>query len=235
MQGHSPVSSNQGDKLRTVEAFCISAKRGTSRELEEPQVVLQSLEAQLLLQMPEQVSLQSANTKREQSLLQNKAASLRNLNIMHWECTINHLHQWIRWPQQKTNPKLRKHLFFPSPGLGHYSSSKKGQTNIIKSGYTGGTGECREEKTITSPFQQQWPADQLSCLRNHSPRPLWPTLLLALDTRSLKPLDKIILLHHLRANKNKKISCMLSEIIMQYIQKDFQLIELFIYKFLLNH
>lgn len=171
----------------------------------------------------------------KQSLLQNKAASLRNLNIMHWECTINHLHQWIRSPQQKTNPKRRKHLFLSSPGLGSYSSSQKGQTNIIHSQCTGGTGKSREEKSIISPFQQQWPPDQLSCLWNHNPRPLWPTLPLALNTMSLKPLVKTILLHHLKVNQNKKISCILSEVITQYIQKDFQLIKLFIYKFLLNH
>lgn len=67
MQGHLPVFWNQGEKQRTVEAFFISAKRETSRELEEPQVVLQSLEAQLLLQMQRQERLYKTATTKESS------------------------------------------------------------------------------------------------------------------------------------------------------------------------
>lgn len=137
----------------------------------------------------------------------------------------------VNYTKQKTHLKWRKHLVFSSPGLGSYSSSQKGQANITHSQSTGGTDKSREEKSITSPFQQQWPADQLSCLWNHNPRPLWPTLLLALNTMSLKPLVKTIL-HHLRANQNKRTSCLLSR---RYIKKDFQLIKLFICKFFLNH
>lgn len=90
-------------------------------------------------------------------------------------------------------------------------------------------GQGRKEHHLSLPAKGQQ-TNSAAC--ETTTQDLWPTRLLALNTMSLKPLVKTILLHHLRANQNKKISCMFS---MQYFQKEFQLIKLFIYKFLLNH